>query len=279
MTLNSILLVGCGNMGGAMLAGLAGGRARAGALHRRRPAPRELAGGRDAALDAIPRRRLRRDPARREAAVARRGRAAGRAAGRAGTPCCSRSSPGSSWRRSRSTSRAPAGIVRIMPNLAAAIGKSPIALAARGLDEAGRRRAFGADGAARHARMARRGASSTWSPRSPARARRSSTASSMRWPRARPRSACPRTRRSGWRWRWSRAPRARRRLAARSGRARAPRRQPRRDDPGRARRARRRRCAAPAGRGDLARGARPQRRNGRRGAAAKVNRDTRSGFA
>ncbi|GGB91138.1 pyrroline-5-carboxylate reductase [Novosphingobium endophyticum] len=30
------------------------------------------------------------------------------------------------------------GIVRIMPNLAAAIGKSPIALAARGLDEAGR---------------------------------------------------------------------------------------------------------------------------------------------
>jgi len=34
------------------------------------------------------------------------------------------------------------GLVRIMPNLAAALGKSPIAVTARGLDEAGRQAAF-----------------------------------------------------------------------------------------------------------------------------------------
>ena len=34
------------------------------------------------------------------------------------------------------------GLLRIMPNLAAALGKSPMALAARGLDEAGRAQAF-----------------------------------------------------------------------------------------------------------------------------------------
>jgi len=34
------------------------------------------------------------------------------------------------------------GVVRIMPNLAAALGKSPIAVAARGLDEQGRQAAF-----------------------------------------------------------------------------------------------------------------------------------------
>jgi pyrroline-5-carboxylate reductase len=34
------------------------------------------------------------------------------------------------------------GLIRIMPNLAAALGKSPIAMTARGLDEQGRRAAF-----------------------------------------------------------------------------------------------------------------------------------------
>ncbi len=44
--------------------------------------------------------------------------------------------------------RAPAAIVRVMPNLAAALGKSPIALAGAGLSDEAPRRGRRADGAA-----------------------------------------------------------------------------------------------------------------------------------
>ena len=98
---------------------------------------------------------------------------------------------------------------------------------------------------ARHARMDRRGRRSTSSPRSPARARRSSIASSTRWRRPRPSSACPREQAARLALATVDGAAA---LAAASphdpGRARAPRRQPRRGDAGRARRARRRRRAA-----------------------------------
>jgi pyrroline-5-carboxylate reductase len=135
-TLEKILIVGCGNMGGAMLAGwLAGGIAPervtvVDPLLAEAPAGvtllRELPEGQfDAVLLGV-KPQLLGDVAPRLAALAGQGTVV--LSILAGVELASLAA------------RFPAatGLVRIMPNLAAAIGKSPVALFAQGLDDAGK---------------------------------------------------------------------------------------------------------------------------------------------
>jgi pyrroline-5-carboxylate reductase len=131
--MEKVLLVGCGNMGGAMLAGwLAGGLAPSrftvvDPVLKAAPPGIEL-------LDTIPRRRfdavlvgikpqLLADVAPKVAPIASAGTIV--LSILAGVELASLAA------------RFPeaAGLVRIMPNLAAAIGKTPVALAGQGLDE------------------------------------------------------------------------------------------------------------------------------------------------
>lgn len=134
--LDSILLIGCGNMGGAMLAGwLAAGLAPArftvvdpylAAAPDGVTLLRELPEGRfDAVLLGV-KPQLLGDVAPALAALAGEGTTL--LSILAGVEIASLGA------------RFPAarGVVRIMPNLAAALGKSPVALFAQGLDEAGR---------------------------------------------------------------------------------------------------------------------------------------------
>jgi pyrroline-5-carboxylate reductase len=136
MAFDTILMVGCGNMPGAMLDGwLAAGFAPE-RFSVADPAPREVpAGGPQARCDSR-RRAIRCDPARVKPQLL--AEVAPQVAPLAGPErVLSRSSPASSWRCCGGLSAA-AACVRLMPNLSAALGKSPIALAAHGLD-AGRR--------------------------------------------------------------------------------------------------------------------------------------------
>ena len=139
--MDSILLIGCGNMGGAMLAGwLAGGldpgrftvvdpvlaKAPAGVT-----LLRELP---DGAFDAIllgVKPQLLGDVAAGVARLAKPGTLLLSILAGVELASLAERFPGAS------------GHVRIMPNLAAAIGKSPIALAAQGLDEAAKSRITG----------------------------------------------------------------------------------------------------------------------------------------
>jgi pyrroline-5-carboxylate reductase len=136
MALENILIVGCGNMGGAMLAGwLVGGIAPArftvvDPLLPEAPAGvellRELPDGHfDAVLLGV-KPQLLGDVAPRLAALAGEGTVL--------------LSILAGVELSSLAARFPAakGLVRIMPNLAAAIGKSPVALFSQGLDEHGK---------------------------------------------------------------------------------------------------------------------------------------------
>lgn len=135
-TIETILIVGCGNMGGAMLAGwLAAGHAPQQFTVVDPLLPEAPAGVRllrdlpDAAFDAIllgVKPQLLGDVAPKLAALA--GRDTLVLSILAGVEL-------DSLARRFATAKA---LVRIMPNLAAAIGKSPVALTACGLDEAGR---------------------------------------------------------------------------------------------------------------------------------------------
>lgn len=136
--MRSILIVGCGNMGSAMLAGwLAGGLAPSRftvvdpvleAAPEGVELLRELPGGRfDAILLGVKPQLLE--------------QVAPQVAPLAGPDTVLLSILAGAELDSLAARFPAAGaLVRIMPNLAAAIGKSPIALAARGLDEAGRER-------------------------------------------------------------------------------------------------------------------------------------------
>ncbi|MGN6356169.1 MAG: pyrroline-5-carboxylate reductase family protein [Novosphingobium sp.] len=135
MALEKILIVGCGNMGGAMLAGwLAGGIAPerfavVDPLLAEAPAGvellRELPEGKFDAIMLGVKPQLLGDVAPRLAVLAGEGTVL--LSILAGVELASLAA------------RFPAakGLVRIMPNLAAAIGKSPVALFSQGLDEGG----------------------------------------------------------------------------------------------------------------------------------------------
>lgn len=134
--MQSILIVGCGNMGGAMLAGWLAGGIEPGRFTVVDPVlPAAPAGVTllrdlpDGAFDAIllgVKPQLLDEVAPRLAALAGPGTLVLSILAGAGLASLSARFPDAG------------GIVRIMPNLAAAIGKSPIALAGSGLDEAQR---------------------------------------------------------------------------------------------------------------------------------------------
>ena len=137
MTFNSILLVGCGNMAGAMLQGWLASGLEPARFTVADPAPRELPMG-VTKLDAIPGEGqfdalLLGVKPQSLAAVAPQVEAL---AG-PGTVLFSILA-GVELAVLESYFPRAGGVVRIMPNLAAALGKSPMALAACGLDEAGR---------------------------------------------------------------------------------------------------------------------------------------------
>ena len=139
--MDSILLIGCGNMGGAMLAGwLAGGLDPArftvvDPLLAEAPAGvtllRELPDGAFGAILLGVKPQLLGDVAAGVARLATPGTLLLSIMAGVELASLAERFPGAS------------GHVRIMPNLAAAIGKSPIALAAQGLDEAAKSRITG----------------------------------------------------------------------------------------------------------------------------------------
>ena len=137
MALDTILMVGCGNMAGAMLQGWLAGGLDAGRFTVADPAPRELPQG-VRKLDAIPADGefdailLGVKPQLLGAVAPQVERLA-----RPGTVLVSILAGVELAVLADRFPRARA-LVRVMPNLSAALGKSPMALAERGLDEAGR---------------------------------------------------------------------------------------------------------------------------------------------
>ena len=137
MTFDSIFLVGCGNMAGAMLQGWLACGIESERFTVADPAPRQLPAG-VTKLDAIPAEGgfdtilLGVKPQLLGEVVPQVEPLAG--------PDTVVFSMLAGVELTVLESRFPraGGVVRIMPNLAAALGKSPIALAARGLDDAGR---------------------------------------------------------------------------------------------------------------------------------------------
>src|SRR5688572_456839 len=141
MAFDSILLVGCGNMAGAMLQGwLAGGLAPA-RFTVADPARRDLPEG-VRALDTIP-STGEFDAILLGVKPQLLGQVAPQVEALAGpdTVLFSILAGVELAVLGQHFPRA-GGLVRVMPNLAAALGKSPMALAASGLDEAGRQAAF-----------------------------------------------------------------------------------------------------------------------------------------
>jgi len=136
-----ILLIGCGNMAGAMLRGWLAGGIAPDRFTVADPAPRDLPEG-VRKLEAI--------PAAGEFETILLGvkpQSLGEVAARVealagpGTVLLSILAGVELAVLEQQFPRAK-GLVRVMPNLAASLGKSPMALAARGLDEAGRREIF-----------------------------------------------------------------------------------------------------------------------------------------
>jgi pyrroline-5-carboxylate reductase len=134
---NSILLVGCGNMAGAMLQGWLAAGVPPARFTIADPAPRELPAG-VRKLDAIPAEGefdtilLGVKPQSLAAVAPQVERLAGPGAVVVSILA------GVELAVLEGHFPRAGGLVRLMPNLAAALGKSPIAVAARGLDEAGR---------------------------------------------------------------------------------------------------------------------------------------------
>jgi len=138
---NSLLLVGCGNMAGAMLQGWLAGGLAPDRFTVADPAPRGLHGG-VRKLDAVPegghfdaillgvKPQLLAQVAPQVEALAGPGSVVISILAGVELAVLAQHFPRAG------------GLVRVMPNLAAALGKSPMAVAARGLDEAGRQGAF-----------------------------------------------------------------------------------------------------------------------------------------
>lgn len=134
--MNTILILGCGNMGGAMLAGWLGGGVAPSCVTVVDPALAEAPAGvrllrelPDEAFDTVllgVKPQLLDDVAPRLAAVLGSGTTLLSILAGVELDSLAARFPGAG------------ALVRVMPNLAAAIGKSPIALFGRGLDQAGR---------------------------------------------------------------------------------------------------------------------------------------------
>ena len=141
MAFDSILLVGCGNMAGAMLQGWLAGGMEPGRFTVADPAPRELPQGVQA-LSAIP---VEGDFEAILIGVKPQmlGDVAAQVEPLAG-PRTLLMSILAGVELGTLAQRFPraSGLLRVMPNLAAALGKSPMALAQRGLDDAGCAAAF-----------------------------------------------------------------------------------------------------------------------------------------
>ena len=141
MAFDTILLVGCGNMAGAMLQGWLAGGLAPGQFTVADPASRELPAGvrkldtipSEGAFDAIllgVKPQLLGEVATQVEALAGPGTVLVSILAGVELAVLEQHFP-----------RAK-GLVRVMPNLAAALGKSPLAVAERGLDEQGRQAAF-----------------------------------------------------------------------------------------------------------------------------------------